>query len=184
MPYDLKSLSLPRLGTRGLALLVRVLENPLIGPWLVARLKRDAGLTRLSASDVTEPPTFFPSQPSDDPAIPALDAFDADDSPYSDAPAPPPPTPGFAFPAAEDFTRAYRAGRLTPQDVASRFIAQWNASDTGPRPLRAMIAVCDVRPPASVPNPSTFARFICAVSPGVRLCASTTWGEASPARPV
>ena len=84
----------------------------------------------------------------------ALDAFDADDSPYSDAPAPPPPTPGFAFPAAEDFTRAYRAGRLTPQDVASRFIAQWNASDTGPRPLRAMIAVCDVMPPRSVMKPA------------------------------
>ena len=141
MPYDLKSLSLPRLGTRGLALLVRALENPLLGPWLVARLKRDAGLTRLAASDLNEPPTFFPAQSSDDPAIPALDAFDADDSPYSDAPAPPPPAPGFAFPAVEDFTRAYRAGRMTPQDVAARFVAQWKASDTGPRPLRAMIAV-------------------------------------------
>jgi Asp-tRNA(Asn)/Glu-tRNA(Gln) amidotransferase A subunit family amidase len=141
MPYDLKSLSLPRLGTRGLALLVRALENSVVGPWLVSRLKRDAGLTRLAASDVAEPPTFFPAQPSDDPAIPALDAFDADDSPYSDAPAPPPPSPGFAFPSAEDFTRAYRAGRVTPQEVAARFIAQWKASDTGPRPLRAMIAV-------------------------------------------
>ena len=35
---------------RGLALLVRVLENPLIGPWLVARLKRDATVPGGSSS--------------------------------------------------------------------------------------------------------------------------------------
>ena len=45
MPDDLKSLSLPRLGTRGLALLVRALEHPPLGPWLVARLKRDAAIS-------------------------------------------------------------------------------------------------------------------------------------------
>ena len=41
---------------------------------------------------------------------------------------------------------------------------------------RAMIAVCEVRLPASVANPSTNSRLSSAVSDGVRLCASRMCG--------
>ncbi|MDA1081176.1 MAG: amidase [Gemmatimonadetes bacterium] len=143
MTYDLKSLDLPRLGSRGLRALVAAIEAPFIGPLLIEKLKRDAGITRLRELALVEPPTFLPLHPSDDPGIPALAPSDANDSPYSDAPAPPPVAPGFQFPSADDFTKAYRKGRVSPEDVAARFLEQWRASDAGPRPLRAFIAVRD-----------------------------------------
>ncbi len=141
MTYDLRSLSLPRLGTRGLRLLVAALEAPFLGPLVVERLRRDAGLTRLRELSIDESPTFLPHHASDDPGIPPLAAFDADDSPYSDVPATPPRPPGFRFPSASDYTAAYRSGHTSPSAVAERFIAQWRASDAGDLPLRAFIAV-------------------------------------------
>ena len=141
MTYDLRSLSLPRLGSRSLALLATLLENGIVGPRLVEKIKRDAGITRLRTLAVDEPPTFLPSHVSEDPAIPALDPFDPNDTPYADQPSAPPPPPGFQFPAAEQFAAAYRSGRATPSQVAARFVAQWRASDAHPRPLRAFIAV-------------------------------------------
>lgn len=141
MTYDLKSLSLPRLGTGALRLLAKVLETRLIGPALTEKLRRDAGITRLRALNIDEAPTFLPTHASEDPGIPPLEPFDATDSPYSDAPAAPPLPPGFQFPAATEFTAAYRSGRATPSSLAARFIAQWRASDAHARPLRAFIAV-------------------------------------------
>ena len=52
MTYDLRSLKLPRLGTGALRVFVSALENPLVGPMLVHRLKNDAGLSRISTDDV------------------------------------------------------------------------------------------------------------------------------------
>lgn len=141
MTYDLKSVKLPRLGSRGLRALVALVELPFIGRWVIERLKRDAGITRLREFAVDDAPTPLPLHASDDPGIPALATLDANDSPYSDAPAPPPEPPGFHFPGTADFGDAYRAGRCTPADVADRFVTQWQASDAGDRPLRAFIAV-------------------------------------------
>ncbi len=141
MTYDLRSVSLPRLGSRALALLASLLENRVVGPALVEKLKRDAGVTRLRTLDIAEPPTFLPSHASDDPGIPALVPFDPNDSPYSDQPSAPPPPPGFQFPGAEHYFAAYKSGRTTPSDIAARFVTQWRASDAHERPLRAFIAV-------------------------------------------
>lgn len=141
MTYDLHSLALPKLGTRGLRALVAAIESRFIGRWFVEKLRRDAGINGLRTLDLAEPPTFLPAQPSDDPGIPALVPFDENDSPYSDRPAPPPEPPGFHFPSVADYREAYASTRLTPEDVASHFVAQWKASDAGPRPLRAFIAV-------------------------------------------
>lgn len=141
MTYDLRSLSLPRLGSRALAFLVRLLENGILGPALVEKLRRDAGATLLRTLAIDEPPTFLPAHPSEDPAIPPLDPFDPNDSPYADHPAAPPAPPGFQFPSAERFAAAYRSGRTTPSQVAARFVAQWRASDAHAHPLRAFIAV-------------------------------------------
>ena len=141
MSYDLRSVTLPRLGSRALSFLVSLLDNGLVGPTLVEKLKRDAGVNRLRELSIVEPPTFFPQHASEDPGIPALEPFDPNDSPYSDQPAAPPAPPGFQFPAASDFAAAYRSGHTTPDQVALRFIAQWRASDAHARPLRAFIAV-------------------------------------------
>lgn len=143
MTYDLRSLQLPRLGTRGLRWLVRALELPFVGPLLVERLRRDGNVNGLRELDIAEPPTFFPMHASEDPGIPALAPFDERDGPYTDAVAPPPEPPGFRFHATADFADAYRRRAITPADVAERFLVQWRASDVAPRPLRAFISVRD-----------------------------------------
>lgn len=141
MTYDLRSVSLPRLGSRALAFLVTLLENRFVGPTLIEKLKRDAGITRLRTLDIAEPPTYFPTHRSEDPGIPALASFDPNDSPYSDQPSAPPPPRGFQFPGAEQYIAAFRSGRITPRDIAQNFVTQWQASDAHDRPLRAFIAV-------------------------------------------
>jgi Asp-tRNA(Asn)/Glu-tRNA(Gln) amidotransferase A subunit family amidase len=130
LTYDLKSLKLPRLGTRALRVVVSLLENPLVGPLLVGKLKKDAGLTRLDTDQVDEPPTFSPMHDADDRAIPALSRAVS-----------PAQTPGFHFPGIDDFTRAYRDGRTTPEQVAERFLAQREQSERDTPGLKAFIAV-------------------------------------------
>lgn len=141
MTYDLRSLQLPRLGSRPLRLLVRALELPVIGPLLVEKLRRDGGVNRLRALDIREPPTFLPQHPPDDPDIPALAPDDGRNVPYADTVASSPGPSGFRFHCTRDFVEAYRRQALTPVDVAERFLSQWRASDEGPRPLRAFISV-------------------------------------------
>lgn len=132
MSYDLKSVSLPRLGTTALRALVALVENPVTGPLLTEKLKRDGGLTRLRDLDVDEPPTFYPLLPPGDSPAPAFvpRAGDAAHQP-----------PGFHFPGIDDYTAAYRSGHATPEQVAERFLEQWARSDADAPPLRAFICV-------------------------------------------
>ena len=132
MSYDLESVSLPRLGTGALRLLVALLENPATRSPLIAKLKRDAGLTQLREMIVDEPPTLFPALPSDDrPALPGEPAVAASAR----------EPPGFHFPGMVDYTGAYRAGRTTPVRVAERFLDQSDLSERDAPPLKAFIAV-------------------------------------------
>jgi Asp-tRNA(Asn)/Glu-tRNA(Gln) amidotransferase A subunit family amidase len=130
LTYDLKSLKLPRLGTGALRVVASLLENPLVGPLLVGKLKRDAGLTRLDTDQVEEPPTFSPMHGADDRAVPPLSRAVA-----------PAQAPGFHFPGIDDFTSAYRDGRATPEQVAKRFLAQREKSERDVPGLKAFIAV-------------------------------------------
>jgi Asp-tRNA(Asn)/Glu-tRNA(Gln) amidotransferase A subunit family amidase len=139
--YDLKSVSLPKLGSAGLRALVALIEAPGLGRLVLEKLRTDAGMNRLRDLDIAEPPTFVPSHPSDDPGIPPLDPFSASDGPYSDMPAPPPEPRGFHFPSVDDYSRAFRTGRATPESVAHAFLTRHRASNAGAAPLRAFIAV-------------------------------------------
>jgi Asp-tRNA(Asn)/Glu-tRNA(Gln) amidotransferase A subunit family amidase len=139
--YDLRSVSLPKLGSGGLRALIALVETPGIGPLLIEKLRRDAGINALRSVNLSEPPTFLPAHASEDPGIPALEPFDANDSPYADQPAAPPEPRGFQCPSVGDFGKAYRTGRATPDSIAAAFLAQWRASDAGNRPLHAFIAV-------------------------------------------
>ncbi|MFI5243962.1 MAG: amidase [Gemmatimonadales bacterium] len=130
MTYDLRSLKLPRLGTGALRVFAALLETPMVGPLLLKRLKKDAGLTRISTDAVGEEPTFLPILASDGRATPPLARA-----------APPGEAPGFRFPGVDDFTRAYREGRATPEQVAERFLAQRDRSERDAPALRAFIAV-------------------------------------------
>ncbi len=132
MSYDLESIALPRLGTRALRVLVTLLENPLTGPPLIEKLKRDGGLTRLREIVVSEPPTFLPLLPADNRPQPALDRVMEDSARQ---------TPGFRFPGMNDYADAYRTGRTTPEQVAERFLAQRDRSERDAPPLKAFISV-------------------------------------------
>jgi Asp-tRNA(Asn)/Glu-tRNA(Gln) amidotransferase A subunit family amidase len=79
---------------------------------------------------VHDPPTFFPRLADYDRPIPPLTPASA-----------PAKAPGFHFPGIDDFTRAYREGRTTPEQIAERFIAQRERSERDAPGLRAFIAV-------------------------------------------
>jgi Asp-tRNA(Asn)/Glu-tRNA(Gln) amidotransferase A subunit family amidase len=128
--YDLRSLKLPRLGTRALRVVTTLLESSLVGPFLVKRLKRDAGLLRLGTDAVDEPPTFTPAHGPDERAIPPLARATS-----------PARAPGFRFPGVDDFTHAYRERRTTPEQIAERFLAQRDQSERDAPGLKAFIAV-------------------------------------------
>ena len=130
MTYDLKSVKLPKLGTTGLRLLVRALELPIIGPWLTERLKKDGGLTHIRDIVPDDAPLFYPLLPADGRLVPPLVHATKPHEP-----------PGFRFPGIDDYTAAYRAGRVTPLDVAANFLAQREASERDSPALRAFISV-------------------------------------------
>lgn len=130
MTYDIRSGTFPRLGTAALRLVAKIAETPVIGPLLVERLKRDGGLTSIRDAAPNEAPTLFPHLDADDRPVPPLVHAGEPSAPN-----------GFRFPGLDDYHAAFRDRRVSPIDVAERFLAQHAASDSGPHPLRAMIAV-------------------------------------------
>lgn len=129
MTYDLKAVQLPVLGPGGIRAVNALTKLPLVGSALIAKLRADAGMTALRTARVDEPPTYTPRLPDVAPSLPELDAR-ADDARL-----------GFRFPTIADYHAAYRAGTLTPIDVAEQFLAQWEESERGARPLRGFIAM-------------------------------------------
>ncbi len=129
MTYDLKSVALPTLGPGGIRVLNALTGTPVIGTLLVNKLRRDAGLAALTDTPITEAPTFLPMLPDAAPFLPALDARDDDGR------------AGFRFPTVLDYHDAYRTGMLTPLQVADRFLARWEESESAKVPLRGFISM-------------------------------------------
>lgn len=127
MTYDLKAVQLPVLGPAGIRTVNTLAGLTGIGPLLIRKLRHDAGLSALTTAAVDDPPTNTPMLPDVAPHLPALDARDED------------ARAGFRFPTVADYHAAYRAGTLTPLDVASRFLSQLDDSERGDRPMRAFI---------------------------------------------
>ena len=130
MTYDLKSVTLPKLGTTALRVLVAALELPVVGPALTERLKKDGGLTRIRDITPDDAPMLYPLLAADDRPVPPLVHATAPHEP-----------PGFRFPGIDDYTAAYRSGRFTPLDVAAHFLEQREKSEKESPALRAFIAV-------------------------------------------
>jgi Asp-tRNA(Asn)/Glu-tRNA(Gln) amidotransferase A subunit family amidase len=116
---------------------VRALENPVTGALLSPRLMRDAGIERFRAQVLTEAPSVAPPLPR-----PATISSGAVVSPRDletlagtvrDA-------RGFHFETIGDYARAYREGRLTPENVADRLIAALEAVQGAVVPLCAITA--------------------------------------------
>jgi len=127
--YDLKDIRFPVLGPGGIRALNSLARIPVLGSLIIAKLRADIGLATFTRTPLDEAPSYSPRIPDVVPALPLLDARDDD------------ARAGFRFPTVADYHAAYRHGSLTPNDVATRFLAQWEESERGPRPLRGFIAM-------------------------------------------
>ncbi len=132
--YDLKSVKLPYLAGGTLKLFASLVEGPL-GGLLTPSLFESAGINWLRKQRYDENPTYLPLHDSG-----GLQKTESA-VPEDEAPRAASRTKGFQFPSVFDFAEAYRAGRLTPEEVAQKVLDAIHASDAGDKPLRAFIAV-------------------------------------------
>lgn len=137
MPYDLKSLRVPRLWGIPLKTLVTLLENGYSRKILENPLIKEAGVDRLRALELEDAPVMTPKYPkgrslSAANAKESIDIFDSPLLPEMDQ-------PGFRFQSTFDFAKAYRDGSASPIAVAESVIAAIKRSNEGKTPLRAMI---------------------------------------------
>ncbi|MEK7483456.1 MAG: amidase [Planctomycetota bacterium] len=136
--YDLKSIRVPRLAGKMLALFVRLVENRLTQSLLIQRLLKDTGIIQIRKIQVEEAPEYYPLYPqAKDPKIFEVSVSD----PLQELLRYPRiPAKGFAFPTIGDYAKAYRSGKITPQEVAQKIIAAMEESDRHLPPLKAFIA--------------------------------------------
>ena len=132
-PYDLRSLSLPKLTGTALTAFAAALDNPATRPLLIPSLLKQGGFDRFRSLRLDEPPTFLPLAHAAEPASSALTPAEVEAA-LGDRPA------GGVFASARAYALAYRSGAVTPAQVAERAIAAIRASDAADPPLRAFIA--------------------------------------------
>ncbi len=137
MPYDLQSLKVPQLSGKPLKTLVNLLENGYSRRLLESPLLKEGGLHRLRALDIQELPTHQPKHPAG--RAPSPEQARASLSVLHHDRYQAPETPGFRLPTAFDYARAYRAGDTTPVAIAEKIIAAIRASNSGDKPLNAVI---------------------------------------------
>lgn len=144
MPYDMKRLKAPRLAGRSLQLFTTLIESSVLGAPLRSMMAQSLGIPEFRRVPVTEaavvvpplpgvadlegPAAAPPARPLDAAALGALLEIE-------------PAGGGFRFATALGYTRAYREGRTTPEEVAERFLEAVAASDRAEPPLRAFLAV-------------------------------------------
>ena len=131
--YDLESLELPRLVGLPLKLFAEAVENPVTAKALLGTLQKNAGVDKLRALEIDEPPTYYPLHPSSDAGEPLGDVGAWFESTRSKASVP--------FATVRDYAEAYRRGDITPEEVAERVLQAIDDSDRGDKPLRAFIAI-------------------------------------------
>ena len=133
--YDLKSVKLPYLAGGMLRLFVKLVEGPLRG-LLIPSLFKSSGISWLREQRFDEPPTPQPVNYT------GTLAFEAQAVPEQEWPGPASlPGLGFRFSTVQDYAKAYREGKITPEDVAHRVLEAIVTSNATEPPLRAIIAV-------------------------------------------
>ena len=142
--YDLKSVRMPYLKGALLKLVVSLVEGPL-GGLLAPGLLENAGIIALRKLHFDEAPTFRPIHYTrvvqTKAAAVSKAQWPAEKTVQSPVPGKPGSGSAFKFPGIHDYAKAYRDGSTTPDEVASRFLAALEQSDSGSRPLKAFIAV-------------------------------------------
>jgi Asp-tRNA(Asn)/Glu-tRNA(Gln) amidotransferase A subunit family amidase len=133
--YDLKSVKLPYLAGGMLRLFVKLVEGPLRS-LLIPSLFKSSGISWLREQQFDEPPTPQPVNYSSTLAV------EAQAVPEKEWPGPPSlPGLGFRFSTVQDYAKAYREGKITPEDVAHRVMEAIATSNAAEPPLRAIIAM-------------------------------------------
>ena len=133
--YDLRSPALPRVGGRTARALAATLERRGIGPILLAKLMRDAGIDAFRAGEVHDPPTLMPRwPPGDETARQDTRALGLEEvaslRPLGEIP----------YTSVREYGEAYRSGAVTPLAVAEAVLDAIAATDASTPPLRAFIA--------------------------------------------
>jgi Asp-tRNA(Asn)/Glu-tRNA(Gln) amidotransferase A subunit family amidase len=130
--YDLKTVKLPKLTRTGLRLFAAALDNPVLRGAMIGRLLQDGGITRLREMKLAEVPKMKPLVAGD--AAVSAQPINLDDIAQQTTQATP-------FATIRNYAEAYRAGTITPVEVAERVLAAIVKSDEGERPLRAFITI-------------------------------------------
>ncbi len=134
--YDLKSVKLPYLSGGLLKLFASLVEGPL-GGLLIPSLLESAGIAWMRKQVIDEAPTHHPiyhtgKLATKDAAVPEKEL------PQAAAVE----SRGFHFTTVLDFAKAYRDGKTTPEEVATKLLDAIETSNKATPPLRAVI-FCD-----------------------------------------
>ncbi|NUN15861.1 MAG: amidase [Myxococcales bacterium] len=140
MAYDFPPLKAPRTAGTLLRMLLAAAESPATGPMVAQKMLTDIGIVDLRSVPGTESPELIPhplnravtSTGDSSPAMLANQAAEAFGRGGRR---------GFGFVTAADLVDAYVSKKLSPVDVARRFLEQRTASDQPDAVLRAFIAV-------------------------------------------
>jgi Asp-tRNA(Asn)/Glu-tRNA(Gln) amidotransferase A subunit family amidase len=130
--YDLGSLKLPRLKGLALRIFAAALDGTITRRLLLPSLLKQGGVDKLRALRLKEDPTLYPYTPAAVRARGPLAARQVDGALGRAASRPP-------FSSSRDYAAAYRAGKITPVEVAERVLAAIEESDRSPAALRAFI---------------------------------------------
>ncbi|MFE8072203.1 amidase [Marinobacteraceae bacterium S3BR75-40.1] len=139
MTYDLRPIQAPRLTGAALKAFVRVLEHGYAQRLLKRQLERETGLQTLRSAQLDQAPTGQPWHTAG--PAPSLEKAQQSRTPVETAQCPQPfEQTEHQPPTVQAFAAAYRAGRITPEQVAERLLEALEHSNSGSRPLRAVVS--------------------------------------------
>jgi len=133
MAYDLTSLKLPKLYGKVLRIFAKVTGSSLTRPLLIGSLLENGGIPKLRKIRFDEEPTYFPLAIADTRAESPMEF-------PQDVGADPTPRDILPQTRVRDFTNGYRAGSLTPLQVAEKVIQAIEVNKNTNPPLNAFSA--------------------------------------------
>jgi len=133
MAYDLTSLKLPKLYGKVLRIFAKVTGSSLTRPLLIGSLLENGGIPKLRKIRFDEEPTYFPLAIADTRAESPMEF-------PQDVGADPTPRDILPQTRVRDFTNGYRAGSLTPLQVAEKVIQAIEGNKNTNPPLNAFSA--------------------------------------------
>jgi Asp-tRNA(Asn)/Glu-tRNA(Gln) amidotransferase A subunit family amidase len=140
MAYELKTISAPRAAGPLLRAFVAAVEGPLTGSILGGQLLASAGIPALRGAEATDAFTGRPPPAELFGAVGGAVAGGGGSDPLAGLPEAAGQLEGDVPETAADFVAAYREGRLTPEQVATRVLEHGRAADRLDPPMRIFIA--------------------------------------------